>query len=246
MYKIMICDDDRLYAEYLKSLLQKSQKIKIDLNIDICESAEEIIALLKNDAKYDWLIVDLQLGTEDGYKVAEEYRKVSPEGLLYLCSGVYGPTVNSFYTSPYRFLDKGIGEREIIKYMEDGFECLNKKKEKEYLIGHVRASRYKIVSRDIFFIENGKRGSVLNIDREAYQHSDREDMLVEQKLEELYELLCTDFEYISKRCLVNLRHVKKLEKNVVLLDNNIQLTSSRSFVKEFRRRFVEYIENSSI
>lgn len=242
MYNIMICDDDRVYAEYLASLLSKYQDERNVLNIDICESGEEIMSMLKDNTQYDWLIVDLKFGTMDGYEVAEEYRRVSPNGLLYFCSGICSPTVRSFYTSPYRFIDKGMEVEEIRKHMDDGIEYLKRSNKKTYLLGHIRTNKYKILSKNVMFIENGKRGSILHIDRDAYQYCYTEDMLIEEKLEDLYELLYGDFEYISKRCLVNLKYVKMLEKNVVTLENGIQLTSSRPLLKEFRRRFVEYVE----
>lgn len=87
MYHIMICDDDRVYAEYLASLLSKYQDERNVLNIDICESGEE-----------------------------------------------------------------------IIKQMDDGIEYLKRSNKKTYLLGHIRANKYKVLSKNIMFIENGKRG----------------------------------------------------------------------------------------
>lgn len=216
MYNVIICDDDGVYAEYISSLIRKCQYEEIEMEIDICNSGEECISLINSGKNYDWLILDLQLGSLDGYEVASVYRNVSEDGLLFLCSGVYSPTVYSFYSRPYRFIEKDMDENLIIDYIKEGMKYLSKMNSERYYIGHIRGDKYT--------------------------HEDDRNIVLFKKIEDLYMELQGDFEYISTSCLVNMKYVKAINNNSVILDTGIQLPIARSMVKNFKKRFMECIE----
>ena len=241
MYKIVICDDDRIYAEYLCALIKKCNKCNGIIEVDICESGQECLTRLASQEKCDWLILDLQLGDMNGYEVAEQYRKMYPKGVLFFCSGVFKPTAQSFHTMPYRFIEKGGSEARLIEDIKAAVDYLKAYNDKIYLIGHIRSNKYKICSKDILFIENSKRGSIAHINRKVYTYDNDNDIVLDNKLNTIYELLKDDFEYVNKRCIVNIQYIRSIEKDILTLDDETQLVLSRSVRKKFKDRFAEYL-----
>lgn len=86
--KILICDDDRLYAQELKDKLTNlSKKYDIDLSIDISESGNNL--LFYKDTKYndvDLIYMDYYMPGKNGEQTAIELRSSGFVGNIVFCS----------------------------------------------------------------------------------------------------------------------------------------------------------------
>ena len=116
MYSILICDDNGDYIKYIESKILETGIVKKEQVVfKYFYSGEKLIEELNNkDAQCDLLILDIQLPRIDGHQVAKEFRRRFRNSVLVLCSGIYGPTPQSFRVSPYRYILKNCKKEQII------------------------------------------------------------------------------------------------------------------------------------
>lgn len=76
MYHIAVCDDDKMFVEYIEKIIKKSwNKDEKELKFYEYSSGEELINQMTDIVQYDLLILDMQLGGMDGDETAKLFRK---------------------------------------------------------------------------------------------------------------------------------------------------------------------------
>ncbi len=99
MAKILYVEDEPINALILKKLLQKHHEVEVAHDGDTCLE-------LINDNKYNLILMDINLGEEDGISVTQKLRKL-PNGKA---SKVVAVTAFSLPEDRERFLQSGFDE----------------------------------------------------------------------------------------------------------------------------------------
>lgn len=114
MYRIAICDDEEYFREYMKKVIVNAEGADSDLQFEFYNSGEQLLDTEKEHLlQIDLLILDMQLSGMDGYRTAENFRKINNNVVLIFCSGVVLPSVEAFYAQPYRYLLKAYTEERM-------------------------------------------------------------------------------------------------------------------------------------
>ncbi|MCM1264095.1 MAG: response regulator, partial [Butyrivibrio sp.] len=80
MFKIAICDDEKLFTEELKELLSVYMMEKgLVFEVDTYSSGEALLELGIEVVKYTVIFLDINMEKVDGIKAAEKIREVSRE-----------------------------------------------------------------------------------------------------------------------------------------------------------------------
>lgn len=243
MLHIAICDDDKIFINYIKKIIIQAKDKKED-EITIYEyfSGEEFVRNLENNVQYniDLLILDMQLGGIDGDETAKHFRKRFPNAVLVFCSGVCQPTVKSFKTTPFRYLLKTSSDVTFISEMKEILQEVKKNLREVFIIGHYRNKFIKVRIRNILYIENAKRGSRIIVNPECDEAGFEEQILVDEKLKEL-SCKFEEFIFAHSSYIVNVNHVENIKGQELFLDNGDSLSISRTFYKTFRAAFTKNI-----
>ena len=148
MYNIAICDDDKIFIQYLKRMiLSASEDKNYQLNIYEYYSGEELIMNLEGTVHFDLLILDMQLGRLDGDETARIFRKYFPESVLAFCSGVRQPTIESFKATPFRYIDKSCSEEEFIYILREILNEVERISDEPYIMAHYKRTERKIKTK---------------------------------------------------------------------------------------------------
>ena len=115
MYYIAICDDNSDFIRYMKNMLLKSGLKNEEVFFYEYNSGEELIKSINTCDKIDLLILDMQMKKLDGNGTARLFRNQFPSSVMVFCSGVYLPTVESFETTPFRYLLKEYTDERMIR-----------------------------------------------------------------------------------------------------------------------------------
>ena len=227
MYYIGICDDDRVFIDYIKKLLR-----------EVCEeiifyeylSGEELAADLPNRESYDLLILDVRMPGMDGNETARKFRTQFPDTVLVFCSGVCMPTVESFETTPYRYWLKEYTKQRMEKEVADVFEKVKSSRAVPYVTGKKDKMLVKLSPKRISYISITKKGSLIHCEKETYTST--------KKVAEFYEQLKNfGFVYAHNSYIVNMKHIAAIgTKDLELVDGQI-LTISRARAKEVQQAF---------
>lgn len=245
MYHIAICDDDKNFISYLKRMLLIAKgNRKIEFKIYEFSSGEEFVWNLDKKVHYDLLILDMKLGGMDGDETARIFRKRFPDSVLAFCSGVCLPTIESFKTTPFRYLLKSHTEEEFVRVLEEILDEVERTLQTPYIIGHYRWTLKKIKLKDILYIETSKRGGRIIVCPTSREIEAEEIILIDKKpgklLEELQEY---GFALVNNACLVNMDHIDTLGVEDVVFDSGESIKIARAYQKSFKEAFAKRFSN---
>ncbi len=245
MYNIAICDDDKIFIQYLKRMiLSASEDKNYQLNIYEYYSGEELIMNLEGTVHFDLLILDMQLGRLDGDETARIFRKYFPESVLAFCSGVRQPTIESFKATPFRYIDKSCSEEEFIYILREILNEVERISDEPYIMAHYKRTERKIKTKDILYIQSAKRGSEIILCSQKRDSVIEERMLMKRKPEELLsEMEKYGFAMIQSACIVNMDHIVKIGVKDIVLDDGQILSIARSYQKSFKEAFARRFAN---
>lgn len=233
MYHVAICDDEGEFIVYIKKLILElvSQE---EIIFHEYLSGETLLEEMPKIGECNLLILDIQMQGIDGNETAKRFRQEFPDSVLVLCSGVYLPTVESFKVTPYRYLLKEYTEGKMKQELVQIIQKMKNNQRIPYVIGKKDNKFVKIYVKDIWYIENTRRGSLLH----CYLKENKCIYTTEYKLKELEEdLKDSGFCYAHNSYLVNLEHVVVAGDKELELENGEKLSIARSKVKEFRQQF---------
>lgn len=83
--KVLIVDDDKSTLVMLRLQLARA-----GFRVSVAPGADEALQTL-GEARYDWLVVDGQLGETNGFELAARAKALQPDLKTVMISGVYGP-----------------------------------------------------------------------------------------------------------------------------------------------------------
>lgn len=83
--KVLLVDDDKSTLTMLRLHLCRA-----DCQITSTVDADEALALLK-EADFDWLVVDGQIGSRNGFDLAAKAKELRPGLRIVMISGIYEP-----------------------------------------------------------------------------------------------------------------------------------------------------------
>lgn len=121
MIDVLIVDDDNIYSDYLKILLERS-----GYSVKVSASAENALSFFKKDM-FKILILDLGLVEMHGVDLCVEIRKIDEEVIIYALTG-YGEIFDDI--SPQVAGFNGAYEKETLTSLLDKVDKILNGKEK--------------------------------------------------------------------------------------------------------------------
>ena len=235
--KIAVCDDSQADRNILGQLLRKTAcDSGIPIHIMEYASGEELMEDIL--AEHDILFLDIQMDGMDGQETAFAFRSQNRKAVLAFVTGVAMPTPEMFKVYPYRYLLK---QELLTKGKEDMSailkEAVNRQKH-VYVTAVYKGKMMQIDSDSILYISLKKRGCQIWSSREKEENP----VNCNSRLADMYAALETqDFAHAHNSYIVNLKHVAKVEGNLLVLMDGTALSISRSRKEEFYQKFARYL-----
>lgn len=235
--KIAICDDEEIMRttirEYIEELISKYP----DMLIHEYTSGEELVEAYKENHSYDILFLDIQMKEMDGVQTALSIKKIQNDILVIFLTSYSGYVKEAFQLKAFQYLLKPVQKKDLIIEFERAV--------KQYSINHYKYI-YKfnhlvtsIDIKDIIYIE------VQNHDIMIYTPTER--YIKKGKLKEEEEKLkMFHFSRCHQGYLVNMKWIKMIEKDEIVLRNGKRLPISKRLTKDIMTNFTNYIMRYSI
>ena len=156
------------------------------------------------------------------------------------CSGVRQPTIESFKTTPFRYIDKKCSNTELIKTLKEILDEVKRTQEIPYIIGHYRWTERKIKLKNILYIKTAKRGAQIVVCPGCKEAESEEILLVNRKPDKLLEDLCKyGFALAQSSFLVNMDHIEKMGVDDFEFDSGENMRIARAYQKSFKEAFAK-------
>lgn len=234
MIKIAILDDELDIADEIASLLTQYAKGHMEqIQFRRYKLAKELLWDL-DDRKlyYDIYFLDIELGGEDGFNVAQHIRKLYLEPFIVFVSSYIKYSLWGYRYNACRYILKPDLRAELPDTMDYICGQIANTQERAYVIDSIRHME-KLYYKDIYYLYiSGKY---------TYFVTRYGTSKVRKTLGEVFsELDAPEFVYLDKSNIVNLKHVMSIKKLDVTLRDGTKLMVSRTQIKQLKTSIRKY------
>lgn len=231
MYKLAICEDEKLILESTRSLCDAILKeLEVEHEISLFSSAEELETVLDEQGDpFQLLILDIQLGEKSGLTLAKElYARNSEIGIIFMTS-CRDYAEEGYDAHPIHFLVKPVNRSRLADAIK--IDLKRKALPKTITINSGRKVMALPV-KDIYYIES--RNHHIFIYKEKDSHE------IRLSLSEMEASLSGQFQRCHASYLVNLEYVREVGKSEVVLQGGIKIPLSRTYSDRFATAYLRY------
>lgn len=237
MFRIAICDDEKIFAEELKGMISGYMTKKgLLYKIDIYSSGKELVALGFEVVQYTAVFLDINMEQIDGIRTAEKIREISKEVFLVFVTAYVDYSLEGYRFDVVRYLLKG-----TVSFRHSLAECM------DAIIDKMNYS----VSKMEFDFKEGKKE--ISLERLLYIESNlhklvfhvMEDSPVVYTMNEILNTLEdrlaeTGFVRIHQSYLVNMKHIRNIVRYKAVLTNGVELPIPKARYANVGKQFTAY------
>ena len=234
MLQIAICDDNRADGERIGAFLTEAlQKAGETGACQIFQSGKALEYEVEDGGIYDLLFLDIELGDEDGFLLAERLQGRLPAALLIFVSSYEKYVYDSFKLQPFRFLPKRCLEQMLPEAFSAAVAEL-KRREEHFLLVENGQGMEKIPLENIAYIwQQGKYACIVKLDGSQSRMRKSLKSLAAELPEEL-------FFQIDRGYMCNVTKVTQLKNDKLTLATGEELYVSSGRMRELKDKVMEY------
>ena len=233
--KIAICEDQIVEINLLNSKIKKwANERDVNVSIDSFTTAESFLFQWVDYDEYDIIFLDIKLGKMSGIELSNIIREKNKNIDIVFVTGFFKYALHGYKVEALQYLLKPIKTEEL-------YFCLDKTLN--------RISNKDKVST--FVVETSKKIIKLNYDDIKYCimfspyidiYTTSEKITLRKKISEIEELLPREYFIRCHRSyIVNVKHIKSIFKNYLLLADGEEIPISRGKYKDVNDIFINYI-----
>ena len=230
-YRIAIVDDNQVDAEYVHSILNTwFQERQAGVQVQRFTSAESFLFRYAEDKEWDILLLDIEMGAMDGVSLAKKIRQDNETVQIVFITGFADYISEGYEVSALHYLMKPVKQEKMFAVL-DRAVAATQKTERVILLP-VGGEMLRLPVGQVQYVE-------------AFSHTvaivtDADMIHVKMSITEIEKMLGDDFARCHRSYLVGLRHIARLSKTAVILDNGKTLPLSRSAAASVHKAFISY------
>lgn len=232
IYQVAVCDDNLDDAQYIVSLVQQwAGQCHRQVRIRTFSSAEAFLFEYSGDQGFDLLLLDIEMGAMDGVALAKRLRQDNDTLQIIFITGYPDYISEGYDVAALHYLMKPVRKDKLWEVLDRAAK-LSQIKRPSLLVSTGRET-VRILFDDIYYAESQGHYMLVRTAGEEY----RLRMTVSEMLERLGE----GFYRCSRSFVVSLRHVSRVTKSGVLLENQVTLPLGRGQYDEMNKRLISYL-----
>ncbi|MGN0437079.1 MAG: LytR/AlgR family response regulator transcription factor [Lachnospiraceae bacterium] len=236
MVNIAICDDKEQEVDILYDIIYKRfMEYNVPFKIIKCSNGEDLLYELKEVGDFDLILLDIELGVDNGIETAEKIRKQNPYCYIIFVSGYKQYYKAAFRVQPYQFLDKPIDQSEVEEVIDSVSNLIidnNHVFSFEY-----KWKQYRILLNDILYFISDHRMVVLQTkDGATYEFYGKLN-----EVEEQIKQMSSVFLRVHKSYLINMNHIKIFQSEDVVMQDDALFPISIRRRKDVMGQYMSYV-----
>ena len=240
--RIAICDDEHKQTEYTRGIVNKwAGGNNININIKMFDSAESFKMAWRDDKNFDILLLDIQMGGQNGVSLAKDLRGDSSidskeSKLIIIFITAMPDYINEGYdVFAMHYLLKPLDEAKLCEVLDRAVRTLAR--DITALILPVDGENKRVSVGDIIYIESFAHFS------EIVTPSGR--VRVKMPISELAQRLAQspgNFAQCHRSYIVGLKYVDTVTKTDIILDNGESIPLSRRLYNDVNKALIKYFK----
>lgn len=238
--KIVICDDNRKDLARLENLLLEYSECYSDACFEI-EKFSDAALLSEKIEKYqlaDIYILDIVMSKKSGIDLGGEIRKINSRSTIIYVTVSDGFALDAYDIHAVRYLLKPVEKDVFFEAMDYALSNQNDEKGALFLVktkeGLMSVPRYQIE-----YIESCSRKLEVHLTKKEVVTS----IFIRNSFDEEIKEFENDRNFIRvhKSFLINLDHVKRINRNEITMDSGAVIPVSRKSTMEVKKEYLTFV-----
>lgn len=231
MLNIAVCDDSRTDVEMLESAFDKLAQYQF--SYEVYFTAKELLKhVIDYGAMYHLYIFDIEMPEMNGLQLAKEIRKIDAKALFVFLTGYTQYVMDVFEVITFDYISKPITVEKLESVLLKAMQYLHMIKRD--FVFQFRKNQFRISCDDIVYFE--KKG------RQAVIHTISENFKANMTTEEIWKQLDDKvFAHIHVSYIINLGHIRAIDGDEVVMDNEERLLIARSHKQNLKEKHMEFV-----
>lgn len=238
--KILVCEDEENVLEDLSLRIESNLKALITEEAVTVHGFRSIFSLNdyldKREDIVDAIFLDIELNDlsgVDGICVAEKIQKEYSHIKIIFCTGYIKYAESIFKVNPVYCIYKPVTDERLIMVLKKLITELEKQKNK-FIVVRSKKELYKIMNDDISYAEISYEH--VNI------HTDSFCLRVIESMDQIEEMLGSNFVRCHKSFMVNMKKVRKFEATKLILVDGTEIAISRRYKSNTKKAVINMLE----
>ena len=234
--KIAICDDEQNQIEYLTSIVA-SWSVHEGHNCEICTfpSAEAFLFEYEENKVYDILLLDIEMAKMNGIDLAKKVREENSRVQIVFITGYPDFMSEGFEVVALHYLMKPVKREKLFSVLDRAVENLGHKEES--LVLETENGILRVNFSKIMLAEAKGHDTILTLT------SGNETAKI--GINDLEKKLDTSFVRSHRSYLVGLRHISRITKTDVIMDNGEMIPLSRRMYAQVNQKFIDFYKGEN-
>lgn len=231
---IAICDDEKSQRDLLqKYVYEWAEKRNKKINIFLFGSSEQFSFYWSEEKTIDLILLDIQMGEHNGVELAKKIRETDEDMQIVFITAISEYIAEGYEVEALHYLVKPIDKERLFKCLDKA--SLKEKRIDNKLLLETKQGMIKVAYHDIWYLEAFGHQCMIYTKDDAYEVKESIS-----KMEANEELKKDSFIKCHRSYLVNLKHVSKVEKEAVVMDDGRRVSISRNSYKKVAQSFISF------
>jgi len=235
MYRIAICDDNIKYLELLSMRIQSyCSGNGIEVILDCYSDSSQLDDLVDEKKMYDAYILDIEMPSVSGIKLAEQIRAWSEDVQIIFLTAYESYALKACNIHVLKYLLKEQLDQELPDTLRCLFDKLRKQDEQRlYRISNQR--KYVCFNhRDIIYIRKEQKNAVFVLEgnKEEQERITLQDLLKNLNDPELY--------LAERSLIININHIRKIVESRIYLTDGHELVIGKNNLADLKQYLNHY------
>lgn len=228
--EIAILDDDREDMFQIEDLIFNMEG---NWHVDQYTEGQKLIEAMESGKRYDLLLLDIYLKSENGIEIAKKLRNTVPQAQIVFITNSMNHAVEAYSMDALHYIVKPIRQEDIIEV----FRRLNNKTEqRNILVIQIDRTLTVLFQDEIIRVESHGHSTVItSIHGAVYA--------IWKPYREIDELLDETFVRIKKGLTLNMRWIAQMTNRDCTTRDGKTYLLRREKAKEIRERYHSFLEN---
>ncbi|MCF0146792.1 MAG: response regulator transcription factor [Clostridium sp.] len=233
--KIAICEDQDVQINLLNNHIHNWAKEKdTKISIDTFNSAEEFLFEWSDYNKYDIIFLDVNLSKMSGVELSNIIREKNTKIDIVFVTGLFKYALHGYRVRALQYLIKPIKITDLYYCLDTTLDRINNDEEVSSFVLETSKKVIKLDYNEIYYFV--MFSPYIDI------HTNSEKITVRKNISEIEMILPNEyFVRCHRSYIVNIKHIKSIVKNNIMLENGVNIPISRGKYKEVNETFINYI-----
>ena len=230
-YQVAIVDDSKTDAEFLQGILNSWADLQsANIQTVVFPSAESFLFRYAEDKDWDILLLDIEMGNMDGVTLAKKIRQDNESVQMVFVTGFADYISEGSEVAALHYLMKPVKQEKLFAVLDRAIAALQKTE--RMILLPVGGEMLRLPTSQVQYVE-------------AFSHTvavitGTDTIQVKMPISEVEKLLGEGFIRCHRSYLVGLKHIARLSKAEVILDNGKSLPLSRGAATTVHKAFISY------